>query len=176
LHRPKSNVFATEFLRGQLGSLLIHGDGPDLLIRTYRDTPLLSKISLLATSNYDYITEKVVIGNAEEFSLDVFRQEIEDDIERHTKDEDVSTELVSSLKKLRLKTECEMSFRNAVWDYYPDPSDCPNYGTVPSNNLIMAKMAAKRVLELYIALLGSPKLWSGECSDPRQLGAYRDSE
>ncbi len=146
LTRPQSSVFRTEFLCGQMGTLVVHGDGPDLLMRTYRaKSTLESKIRFLAENGYDYIASKVVIGETHTFNLDVFHHDIAEDINYYIENDDA--EHAALLHNILDRTECKWTLQQAMWDEYPD-CEWPSYGEVPSTNLVMAKMAARRALEL----------------------------
>ena len=92
LGRSDDSNMITEFILGQWGTLVIHGDGPDLIVCSRSSFPSVRHAIRWVARNwlskqYAYVTEKTVAGETHTFSVDEAKAQLTarlmDDIRDH---------------------------------------------------------------------------------------------
>lgn len=77
LQRPGCSNYWAEILFGRAGSLIITGDGPDIVLRRWSNYSHETMISWCATSGLDYLASKVMTRNGRIWSFDYAVGELE---------------------------------------------------------------------------------------------------
>ena len=177
LSRPESGIFKTEFILGWAGTLIIHGDCPDIILRSYSDQSGLEYlIRWAAQGGYDYIGSKAVAGQTKEFSWEEAQHQLSTDlldrIRDHNEfyDDEKHVECIGALVENELERSdprhalAELSeFIEQLGDEYSQDAlfreldgvvDCMDsyyeghLGMIPAKNLIYAVAACKRAVAI----------------------------
>lgn len=90
LKRPGHSEYWTEFVAGSMGTLLIHGDGPDIVFRLWhREHTIESMIRWVARqTSPSYLASKILLGIKEEYDPVLAKQELREYIEDLDADDD----------------------------------------------------------------------------------------
>ena len=77
LKRPDEGAFWTELIHGGAGTLIIHGDGPDIVFRSWRWKETMENlIYWVGHSDVGYMSSKVVMGKVHRFELSEAKREL----------------------------------------------------------------------------------------------------
>lgn len=157
-HRSLNGVWRgtywTQIIVGHSGSVIITGDGPDLIVRNWgvSETPeqALAVLERFAGSGPDYIAKKVVIGERYEIDVDKAREEISEYVAEYnaSRDEAIPSRLID-LDDLTTVHDAH-DVERVREEIYGETGECeiPEFGRVISYNLLSAQAAARRLVAI----------------------------
>ena len=154
ISRPQNIVFYTEIVMGSFGTLFVHGDGPNIAFCSYRNSyGFTDLIDWAASSSLDYLKSKISMGHGNVYDEDLATKEIESflgtDYEGCFEDK-----TLESFKDLLEYESHYFENEHTLRSYLYDNSSSDDYeyfyniGIRPSWNLIAARAACKKAIEL----------------------------
>lgn len=145
---PKDCNLWAEIVAGARGTLIFHGDGPDLILRSYRDSYTLEDlVRWVASNNVGYLATKVVAGEARVYSAEQARKDIEARIQELREDEEEARAKALESWLDDTDFEFEVPMRLSLQASFDDAWEW-NIGTVISEELIFLRNACIRCAEL----------------------------
>ena len=142
--------FWTEVIVGEAGTVIVHGDGPNMVFRSWgRRTYAHRLIGWVGNSNLGYIAEKIVCGEWSVYDEDQARQDVCDSLENYAEGSEIRRELVDLLTKDFYHSSTwanDAALHGRLFEI-----DCNgewNVGHRPAWNLIAACAACSRLAEL----------------------------
>lgn len=145
---PGTSNLETEFILGARGTLIVHGDGPDFILRTYRDANGLEDlIRWAAGSPMDYLASKVVAGTARVYSSEQAQKDIRQMIQEWQADgeEEYANKLEAWSEDADFEFEAVM--RLSLSETFVDSWEW-SVGIVPSEDFRWLKQACIRCAAL----------------------------
>lgn len=156
IRQPDTSVFWQTFMT-TAGRLVIVGDGPDLIFNA-GNRPGRSMLSWLATSNEDYLADKVLphrVGWTWD-ELEALTEVREHLAEARAEGEDGDSSEIRGLEALLEdygEGDGEYEFWRIAHDHLQDAYEY-NFGRCPVTDIYYARAAAARLLDLLDAIKG----------------------
>ena len=143
LQRSNDGAYWTEIVRGERGTLIIHGDGPDLMFRNWHTAPLETLAAWVAEGGFPYLSTKVACGTGLIYDGDLAKVHLREHL---LEEPDSEAKELLGLDLWGGHQEHEMIAE--LSDIFPDSWEW-KLGYRPSWNLIAAQAACKKLIELW---------------------------
>jgi len=148
LRRPEDNAYWTEIVILEAGTIVIHGDSPDIAFRWWRTMPPAKLVRSVAMSNFDYLRQKIVMGDGYVYDTLSAESDVHQLLVDAEKDEE--EELAQELRDFIESPPDwanEQEIHEGLVSIKPDLWEFP-FGRGPSTNLVFARAACRRLMEL----------------------------
>ena len=144
----------TQIMIGHRGSIIVTGDGPDLIVRQWCDSEAhaLSALQWLAGSSPNYMAEKVKAGERYSVDVDAANREITEFVKEHNADldgDDPAWIYLCGLTRVEEAADVQRVYEE-IYEITGD-FEIPEFGRVISPNLLSAQAAARRLVALLRA-------------------------
>lgn len=168
LKRPNDGAFWAEIIHGEAGTILVHGDGPDIALRSWQwKANGIYLVRWIAQSNLGYLSEKVCMGKREFWDEDLARAGLADYIREcasNYEDEKIPEAFGDLLADM---PDNETDLLRRLHDAEPDGWwEGGSFGVRPSWDLIGARAACRRLIELLDAEASAERSPAADDSEP----------
>ena len=144
--------FWTEIIIGAAGTVIVHGDGPDLILRSWKNSESgRNLLRWVASSNLDYLAGSVACGKDRVYDAELARQyarELADQyIEDYGSTDATAKKLLDLVENPSTPWDDGVEIRVRLWDIDAE-LELEGLGLRPSWDLISAQAACARLTEL----------------------------